>query len=96
MSKVLEIPFPLASLPWKERVKLSIEKLEDGMEETRRDLLIIGKNINHMTDPSSILLPDILFSSNPRPSAGQDTARGQNSYQAKAGQIFLAERSQNW
>ena len=93
MSKVLEIPFLLASLPWKERVKLSIEKLEDGMEETRRDLLIIGKNINHMPDPSSILLPDILFSSNLRPGAGQDTARGQNSYQGKTGQIFLAERS---
>ena len=48
MSKVFEMPFLSASLPWKERVKLSIEKLEDGMEETRRDLLIIGKNINHI------------------------------------------------
>ena len=54
MYKVLEIPFLLASLPWKERVKLSIEKLEDGMEETRRDLLIIGKNINHM--PAALYL----------------------------------------
>jgi len=32
-----------ASLPWNERVKLGIEKLEEGMEETRRDLLIIGQ-----------------------------------------------------
>ena len=56
MSKVLEIPRLSASLPWKERVKLSIEKLEGGMEETRRDLLIIGKNTNDMPDPSSTLL----------------------------------------
>ena len=54
MHKVFEMPFLSASLPWKERVKLSIEKLEDGMEETRRDLLIIGKNINHM--PAALYL----------------------------------------
>ena len=93
MSQVTEIPFLSATLPWMERVKLSIERLEDGMEETRRDLLIIGKNTNYMKDSSSILVPHILFSSTPRPSDGQDTARGQNSYQGKTGQIFLAERS---
>ena len=56
MSQVTEIPFLSATLPWMERVKLSIERLEDGMEETRRDLLIIGKNTNDMPDPSSTLL----------------------------------------
>ena len=90
MYKVLEITRLSASLPWKERVKLSIEQLEGGMEETRGDLLIIGKNTNDMPDPSSTLL---LFLSNLRPSAGRDTARGQNSYQGKTGEIFLAERS---
>ena len=33
----------LVTLPWKERVKLSVEKLDEGIEETRRDLLIVGK-----------------------------------------------------
>ena len=56
MYKVLEITRLSASLPWKERVKLSIEQLEGRMEETRGDLLIIGKNTNDMPDPSSTLL----------------------------------------
>ena len=29
-------------LPWRDRVKLSVDKLEEGIEETRRDLLLVG------------------------------------------------------
>jgi len=38
----LKVP-KFAILPWKERVVQSIEKLEEGIEESRRDLLIVGK-----------------------------------------------------
>ena len=39
----VDILFVAATLPWRERVKLSVEKLEEGMDESRRDLLIVGK-----------------------------------------------------
>ena len=44
----------LATLPWRERVKLSIEKLEDGIEETRRDLLIVGKVLDKVVTEDKV------------------------------------------
>ena len=46
--------FNLATLPWRERVKLSIEKLEEGIEETRRDLLIVGKVLDKVVTEDKV------------------------------------------
>merc|ERR1719410_2366684 len=42
------------TLPWRERVKLSIEKLEEGIEETRRDLLIVGKVLDKVVTEDKV------------------------------------------
>ena len=41
-------------MPWRERVKLSIDKLEEGIEETRRDLLIVGKVLDKVVTEDKV------------------------------------------
>ena len=60
------------------------------MEETRRDLLIIGKNLKPKQCSQKYHVEMIS-----RSSTGPDTARRQDSHQGKTCQVFLAERSQD-